>query len=134
MIQQLLRFDLAIHCHFFLSHILHFIYCESLQPSWCSKLVIDSDFLSSLQGLVPSCGLQKQCFQSRRMYQNKIKMNLLNKCTNSAILGAAVLISYFAKKYCKITLYRFFLQPLEGIVCLYDKCMIAGLCWFSLLV
>ena len=54
----------------------------------CSHLgaVNISDFFSNFrchtreeQGLVLSCGLQKQCHQSGRMYQSKIKMIISNK-------------------------------------------------------
>ena len=47
---------------------------------------ICSDFLSNFccdareeRGVAPYCGLQKQCYQSRYMYQNKIEIVILNK-------------------------------------------------------
>ena len=61
----------------YFSHILRFMYWETLQPPWRRKFVLDSNFRCDAReerGVVPSCGLLKQCNASKRMYRNKIKI------------------------------------------------------------
>ena len=57
----------------YFSHVLFFVYWESLQPSWRGRFVLDSDLLSKFccdtgeeRGLAQHCGIQKQCYPSRR--------------------------------------------------------------------
>ena len=75
-IQQVLWFNSAVHCDSFLPYrLLSFVYWESLQPSWRSKFVLDSNFVANFhcdaweeQGFV--CILVD--LRGNVMYQNQI--------------------------------------------------------------